>query len=71
MSRHFMKGSVSTVVFTFFSFAVVEHEFMASILSHSHSFFFIVGGFWRYGFANYLSGMALNRDPPDLFLLSS
>jgi hypothetical protein len=39
-------------------------------LSHSTSPIF-VKGFLRLSLANYLSGLALNCNPPDLYVLSS
>jgi hypothetical protein len=36
---------------------------------HEQSIFILL--FWRWGFENYLPGLALNRDPPDLSLQSS
>jgi hypothetical protein len=51
----------------FFLFSVLRLELKASTLSHSTSpFFFII--FLKYGLTNYLPGLALNHDPPDLCL---
>jgi hypothetical protein len=33
--------------------------------------FILLWLFWRWGLENYLSGLTLNRDPPDLRLLSN
>jgi hypothetical protein len=49
---------------------VLGFELRPYTLSHSTSPFF-VKGFLRSGLANYLPGLALNLDPPDLCLLSS
>jgi hypothetical protein len=53
----------------FFFFAVLGLEIRAYILSHSTSPFFVMG-FFEIGSWNYLPGLASNRDPPDLCLLS-
>jgi hypothetical protein len=52
------------------SSSVLRFELRAYTLSHSTSPFF-VKGILRWGLVNYLPGLALNRDPPDLCLLSS
>jgi hypothetical protein len=53
-----------------FRFAVLGLELRAFTLSHSTSPTF-VKGFSRQGLVNYLPGLALNHDPPDLCVLSS
>jgi hypothetical protein len=55
----------------FFSFAVLGLELRAYTLSHSTSPFFVMDFFREKVSRNYLLGLALNRDSPDLYLLSS
>jgi hypothetical protein len=52
----------------FVSFAVLEFELRAYILSHSTSPF-VCWGFFEIGLTNYLTRLALSQDPPDLCLL--
>jgi hypothetical protein len=55
----------------FFFFAVPGFELRAYTLSNSTSPIFVKGIFELGSLLNYLPGLASNRDPPDLCLLSS
>jgi hypothetical protein len=65
-----MWATVPSLVLFFF-FMVLGFELRAYTLSHSTALFFFLMGFSRLGLENYLPGLALNCDPPDLCLRSS
>jgi hypothetical protein len=52
-------------------FVVLELELRAYTLSHSTNQPFFVMGFFKLGLMDYLPGLALNYDLPDLCFLSS
>jgi hypothetical protein len=55
-----------------FFFSILGFELRAHTLNHSTSPIFVKGfSIWRGVSQNYLPGLASNRDPPDLCLLSS
>jgi hypothetical protein len=66
----FFCGIFSIFVLFHFVFSVLGLKLRAFTLSHSTSPIF-VKDFSRQGLADYLPGVALNHDPPDLCLLSN
>jgi hypothetical protein len=62
----FLRQGLLTIEFFFFSFEVLGLELRAFTLSHSISPIFVKDFFQDKVLLNYLPGLALNCNPPDL-----